>query len=141
LWFNSAKFINLEYQVYGDVANTIREGEKHLFWQHPTEHKAVRLVYAAADGRILGFNLMGIRYRQEVCHHWIRQGAHIEEVLQNLGAANFDPEFFKEYEADVVALYNQQHPGRNLQLKRRKGLKQALEVLGRKVAAVLTRSA
>ncbi|MDX2136102.1 MAG: FAD-dependent oxidoreductase [Saprospiraceae bacterium] len=141
LWFNSAKFINLEYQVYGDVANTIREGEKHLFWQHPTEHKAVRLVYAAADGRILGFNLMGIRYRQEVCHHWIRQGAHIEEVLQNLGAANFDPEFFKAYEADVVALYNQQHPGRNLQLKRRKGLKQALEVLGRKVAAVLTPSA
>ncbi|TAE48712.1 MAG: NAD(P)/FAD-dependent oxidoreductase, partial [Bacteroidetes bacterium] len=93
-WFNSAKFIDMEYQVYGQVGNTVREGEKHLYWQHPKEHKAIRLVYEESTGRILGFNVMGIRYREAVCRHWIEKGTHIEEVLENLSSANFDPEFY-----------------------------------------------
>ena len=130
-WFNSAKFIDMEYQVYGSVGNGVREGEKHLFWKHPTQNKSIRLVYSEADGSILGFNLMGVRYRQNVCHKWIEDGAHIEEVLQNLGAANFDPEFFTQYEKDVVDIYNQQNPSANLTLKRRRGWKNVLAVLGK----------
>ncbi|MEZ4776869.1 MAG: FAD-dependent oxidoreductase [Bacteroidia bacterium] len=122
-WFNSAKFMDMEYQVYGAVGNAIQSGEKHLFWKHPKENKSIRLVYSAEDSKILGFNLMGIRYRQNVCHKWIESGAHIEEVLQNLGAANFDPEFFTQYESEVVNLYNQQNPGRNLQLLRKRSWK------------------
>ena len=113
-WFNSAKFINMEYQVYGSVGNGIKEGEKHLFWKHHKENKSIRLVYAEDGGQILGFNLMGIRYRQNVCQNWIESETHIEEVLQNLGADNFDPEFFTQYESQVVDLYNQQYPGANL---------------------------
>ena len=130
-WFNSAKFINMEYQVYGSVGNGIREGEKHLFWKHHKENKSIRLVYAEDGGRILGFNLMGIRYRQNVCQNWIESETHIEEVLQNLGAANFDPEFFTQYESQVVDLYNQQNPGANLTLKRKRGWKNVLAVLGK----------
>ena len=45
---------------------------------------------------------MGIRYRHEVCEKWLREKASVETVLQNLGIANFDPEFYKEYEAEVI---------------------------------------
>ncbi|MEM6766746.1 MAG: NAD(P)/FAD-dependent oxidoreductase [Bacteroidota bacterium] len=127
-WFNSAKFIDMEYQVYGDVKSVAEEGEKHFFWKHPKLNKSVRLVYNEHDGRILGFNLMGIRYRQNVCQKWIEQETHVEEVLTNLGAANFDPEFFKEYEKDIVATYNQQN-GTNIKLKRKRGWKHVLAVL------------
>ena len=111
-WFNSAKFIDMEYQVYGSVGNQVREGETHLYWQHPDLHKAIRLVYSRENGAILGFNLMGVRFRQEVCQAWIESGTHIETVLAQLGRANFDPEFFAEYEPDLARLYQEQHPDR-----------------------------
>ncbi len=130
-YFNSAKFINMEWQTYGTVLPKKREGEKHLFWRHPEERKSIRLIYSEDDGRIIGFNLMGIRYRQSVCTHWIEHRTHIEEVLENLGAANFDPEFFKEYEADILASYNDQHPGAKLKLKRKRGWKSVLAILGK----------
>ena len=131
-WFNSAKFMDLEYQVYGDVGSQVRTGEKHLYWEHADGRKSIRLVYAEEDGRILGFNLMNVRYRQDVCTRWIEEKAHITMVLENLGAANFDPEFFKQHEADVIALYNQQHPESPVTLKRKKGLKHAFAILGLK---------
>ncbi|MEO0585847.1 MAG: FAD-dependent oxidoreductase [Bacteroidota bacterium] len=126
-WFNSAKFINLEYQVYGDVPSQVREGERHLYWEHPTEHKSIRIVYRGASGAVIGFNLMGIRYRSDVCIHWIENETLIEDVLQNLGAANFDPEFFAAYEQELVRIYNEQN-GAQLKLKRRKGLRSVLAV-------------
>ena len=113
-WFNSAKFMDMEYQVYGQVGNKVQNGEKHLFWKHPELNKAIRLVYEAESGKILGFNLMGIRFSQDVCHQWIGEGAHIETVLAQLHKANFDPEFFGKYEHELVALYNQQNPGREI---------------------------
>jgi hypothetical protein len=53
---------------------------------------------------------MGIRFRHEVCDRWIKEKASIHTVLQNLSKANFDPEFYKQHEADVVAKYNVLHP-------------------------------
>ncbi|RMG24875.1 MAG: NAD(P)/FAD-dependent oxidoreductase [Bacteroidetes bacterium] len=130
LWFNSAKFFAIEYQVYGQVGNQVREGEKHLYWEHADGRKSVRIVYDARDGHVLGFNLMGIRYRQQVCEHWLAGRAHIEEVLQQLGAANFDPEFFRQHEAEIVALYNAQNPGRQVRLRQNRGLKGVFSLLG-----------
>ena len=68
---------------------------------------------------------MGIRYRHEVCEKWIKNKTHIEDVLQNLGMANFDPEFYKQYESDVIDIYNQKS-GNSLKLKKRRGLKNVL---------------
>jgi hypothetical protein len=76
---------------------------------------------------------MGVRYRHEVCEKWIAENTHVEEVLQNLGLANFDPEFYKEYEQDVIDVYNKQS-GKNLKLKQRRGLSAALRFLRRKTA-------
>ncbi|MFQ5448037.1 MAG: NAD(P)/FAD-dependent oxidoreductase [Saprospiraceae bacterium] len=128
VWHNSAKFFDIEYQVYGTVLPKPPEHHVSLYWEHPDGYRSVRIVYDKNTHAVLGFNLMGIRYRHEVCDKWIREGAHIETVLQNLGIANFDPEFYKEYEADVVALYNQQ-TGRNLQLTGKRGLAGALQFL------------
>ncbi|RMF03229.1 MAG: NAD(P)/FAD-dependent oxidoreductase, partial [Bacteroidetes bacterium] len=129
IWFNSAKFLDIEYQVYGEVPAKGRDGLATLYWEHAKGEKAIRINYEASDGVVRGFNLMGIRYRHEVCERWIKQATHIEEVLQNLGLANFDPEFYTEYEPDIIALYNQQ-TGKNLQLKQRRGLEPVLRFLG-----------
>ncbi|MEL6672330.1 MAG: FAD-dependent oxidoreductase [Bacteroidota bacterium] len=110
-WFNSAKFIDMEYQVYGTVNSQLGEDEETLFWKHPEENKSIRLVYRASDGVITGFNLMGIRFRQDTCLDWIAEEAHIETVLAQLHEANFDPEFFTRYEGELVRLYESQHPG------------------------------
>lgn len=129
VWFNSAKFLDLEYQVYGEVPAHGRDGLASLYWEHADGDKAIRINYEESDGTIRGFNLMGIRYRHEVCEKWILDGKHVEEVLQELGMANFDPEFYAEYEAEVVKLYNQQ-TGKNLALKKKRGLNNVLRYIG-----------
>lgn len=128
IWFNSAKFIDIEYQVYGDVQANPPDNHASIYWEHAGGRKSIRLVYDKEQGHILGFNLMGIRYRHEVCEKWIAEEAHIETVLQNLGIANFDPEFYEEYEEEAVRIYNRQ-AGKNLWLKKRRGLAGALSFL------------
>lgn len=130
IWFNSAKFIDIEYQVYGDVPANIDENTSSLFWKHSDNEKSVRINYDSATGVVKGFNLFGIRYRHEVCEKWLREKAHIEDVLQNLGLANFDPEFYKQYESEIVDLYNRTS-GKNLQLKQKRSLSKVLSFLAR----------
>lgn len=106
LWFNSAKFFDIEYQVYGDVPARLPATVSSLYWEHPVGKKAVRINFDTATKAVTGFNLMGIRYRHEVCEKWILDGAPIETVLQQLSLANFDPEFFPEQEKQIVGQYN-----------------------------------
>jgi NADPH-dependent 2,4-dienoyl-CoA reductase/sulfur reductase-like enzyme len=127
-WFNSAKFFDIEYQVYGTVLPLPPEHHAAIYWEHPKGRSSIRIVYDKNTAAVIGFNLMGVRYRQEVCEKWIREQTHIEEVLQNLGLANFDPEFYKQYEQEVVGIYNQQE-GKSLTLKKRRGLKSVLDFL------------
>ena len=119
VWFNSAKFFDIEYQTYGLVNMNI-EGEKNLYWEHQAGHKSIRIVYTYE--RVIGFNLMGIRYRQEVCVKWIEEKRTIQYVLENLGEANFDPEFFNQHENDLVEIYNSKNPSHKIRLKRKRGL-------------------
>lgn len=128
IWFNSAKFIDIEYQVYGDMPAKHDEHTTSLFWKHSDNEKSVRINYETASGAVKGFNLFGIRYRHEVCEKWIKNKTHIEEVLQNLGLANFDPEFYKQYENEVIGLYNRES-GKNLELKQKRGLNRVLAFL------------
>jgi len=128
VWFNSAKFIDIEYQVYGDIQAHPPEEHAALYWEHPDGNKSIRIVYDKNSGETLGFNLMGVRYRHEVCERWLERKMHIEEVLQKLGLANFDPEFYKQYEQKVVNLYNQQ-TGKNLRLTQKRGLNAVIRFL------------
>jgi len=132
IWFNSAKFMDLEYQVYGEVPAHGRDGLASLYWEHEDGEHAVRINYEASTKVVRGFNLMGIRYRHEVCEKWIKEETHIEEVLQSLGLANFDPEFYKQYEKEVVNLYNKQE-GTKLELKTKRGLSAVIRFLRKAV--------
>lgn len=121
IWFNSAKFFDIEYQVYGDIRATKPDEHDTIYWEHADGKHAIRINFDKNTEGVVGFNLMGIRYRHEVCEKWIKEGAKVETVLQNLGLANFDPEFYKEYEQEVVNIYNQQF-NKSLQLKTKRGL-------------------
>ncbi|MEM7309223.1 MAG: FAD/NAD(P)-binding oxidoreductase [Planctomycetota bacterium] len=94
-WFNSAKFLDLEYQTYGRVGLRV-PGEENLFWRHPGGKHAIRIVHK--EGRVIGFNLMGIRWRHEVCERWLTEPATLDHVLDHLEEANFDPELFRRHE-------------------------------------------
>ena len=110
IFFNSAKFIDIEYQVYGEINTDPAEDEEHLYWEHADGRKSIRIAYKKDNGNVIGFNLMGIRYRHEVCERWIKNKTSIREVLKHLYQANFDPEFFDTYEQYLVNKFNQLHP-------------------------------
>lgn len=130
IWFNSAKFMDIEYQVYGDVQPLPPEHHRQLYWEHPEGKKSIRIIYHADTKATLGFNLMGVRYRHEVCAKWLREETPIEQVLQGLSLANFDPEFYQTFETEVVRQYNQQS-GTQLQVKKKRSLKRVLSFLGK----------
>lgn len=121
IWFNSAKFFDIEYQIYGDVPPILPEDEATLYWEDPAGRKSIRINYKKEGGVVTGFNLMGVRYRHKVCDQWLHEKRDIEYVLAHLSAANFDPEFSKENEPEMVALYEKQ-TGKKIQRKNRRSL-------------------
>lgn len=128
IWFNSAKFMDIEYQVYGDVPRELPDDWSTLYWEHDNGEHSIRLNYETATGRIRGFNLMGVRYRHEVCEKWLKDQTHIDGVLADLKLANFDPEFYDEYEDEVRTLYERQ-TGKLIKSKGKRKLDQVLAFL------------
>ncbi|MDQ2772949.1 MAG: FAD-dependent oxidoreductase [Bacteroidota bacterium] len=123
IWFNSAKFFNLEYQTYGQAPAEPTTGTSSFYWEHPSARVALRIYFgAAAPHAVSGFNALGLRLRQNVCDQWIRDQAPAATVLAHLGAANFDPEFTRQHEPAIVANFNRQFPALAVVLKQRKGL-------------------
>ncbi len=120
IWFNSAKFFDIEYQTYGFVSNVPVEGEETFYWEHPDKRQCVRFVYKSFSNELIGMNFFGIRMRQEVCQRWIKERRTIEFALENLREANFDPEFFQHYEQDILDDYNLKF-GKQIQLKQKEG--------------------
>ncbi len=106
IWFNSAKFIDIEYQVYGDVSGRPPEHHKSFYWEHGSGKKAIRLVYDENDESIAGINLMGIRFRHEVCEKWLADKTPVHEVAANLDLADFDPEFYKTHMPSFIQKYS-----------------------------------
>ena len=116
VWFNSAKFFDIEYQTYGYVWAHLKENEEQFYWEHKDGKKCLKFVFNKTSGKLLGINTFGIRLRHEVLDQWLNQGRTIGFVLENLRKANFDPEFFKRHEHEIVDLYNRQNAGADLSL-------------------------
>lgn len=121
-WFNSAKFLDIEYQVYGEIKSTPPNNVEHIYWEHKKGKQSIRIAYDKNTTRLLGINLMGIRYRHEVCDRWLNGGALLKEVIKNLKKANFDPEFYKEYENEILKLYNSRFPYDQVKSTLKRGL-------------------
>ena len=119
-WFNSAKFLDIEYQTYGWVFSerNKQENEAYFQWQHPKENICITISYDKNTHKFLGINTFGIRMRHEIFDKWLTENKSIEHVLEYLKNANFDPEFYNLYEKDIVAKFNQEN-NTNIQVKKK----------------------
>lgn len=101
IWFNSAKFFDIEYQTYGWVWSQLRENEEDFYWEDDEGKKCIKFVFEKDSHTLLGVNCFGIRLRHEVLEYWIKEGVSIERAINDLAQANFDPEFFRKYEKEI----------------------------------------
>lgn len=119
IWFNSAKFLDIEYQTYGHVWSKPREDEAQFYWEHPDGKLCVKMVYHKDSREFLGINSFGIRWRHTSFDQWLKDRRSIDYVLHHLPEANFDPEFFKRHEPAIIHTYNQQNPDHQVTPKKR----------------------
>ena len=100
IWFNSAKFADLEYHVYGTVPSASAPQLPSLFWMSDDGRRSCRLV--VVDDKVVGFNVLGVRFRHDVCERWIAEERDLDYVLANLQEAWFDPELYHRWDRDIV---------------------------------------
>ncbi len=117
-WFNSAKFIDIEYQTYGWVWAKPRENEARFFWQHKDGKKAIHLNFDKDSKEFIGINTFGIRMRHEFFDKVLTEKKSVNHVLEHLADANFDPEFYKQYEQEIVSKFNREN-GTSIQVKKK----------------------
>ena len=109
-WFNSAKFFDIEYQTYGQVSTELKSDEQDFYWEHADGEKAMHLVWDRNSNLFRGINVFGIRLRHECFDRWLREGRTIQYVFMHLSEANFDPEFFTRYEAEIASSFIEKYP-------------------------------
>ena len=117
-WFNSAKFIDIEYQTYGWVWAQPKENEARFYWEHQSGKKCIHINYDKNTRKFIGINTFGIRMRHEFFNAVLTDKKSVEHVLEHLADANFDPEFFKLHEPEIVAKFNKEN-NTNIQLKKK----------------------
>lgn len=107
-WFNSAKFLDLEYQTYGWVFSEQgkKEDEQHFHWRDSKEKICITIAFNKENKQFLGINTFGIRMRHEIFDRWLTEKRNIDYVLEYLKDANFDPEFYAHYENKIVSKFN-----------------------------------
>lgn len=109
-WFNSAKFMDIEYQTYGWVfgAKGRPEYEQHFHWKHDDDTKCITVAFNKNTNEFLGINTFGIRMRHETFDKWLTEKRDVDYVMNHLAEANFDPEFYSKFESEILAAYNNQ---------------------------------
>jgi NAD(P)H-nitrite reductase large subunit len=117
-WYNSAKFFDIEYQTYGWVFPKLREGESEFYWEHADGKISVHLVFDKASRKFIGINTFGIRMRHQAFDHWLKNESSIEYILEHLKDANFDPEFYSQYEENIVEQFNKEQ-GTSITVKKK----------------------
>ncbi|QDO94540.1 NAD(P)/FAD-dependent oxidoreductase [Formosa sediminum] len=109
-WFNSAKFLDIEYQTYGWVFSDRNktEYEQHFHWKHSDDTKCITVAYNKDTHQFLGINTFGIRMRHEVFDRWLTENKTLDYVMKHLPEANFDPEFYSKFENEILQAYTNQ---------------------------------
>ena len=108
-WFNSAKFIDIEYQTYGWVWAQPKENEARFYWEHEDGKKCIHISYDKDTRKFIGINNFGIRMRHEFFDKVLTENQTVDHVIEHLADANFDPEFYKLHEKAIVAKFNQEN--------------------------------
>jgi len=109
-WFNSAKFFDIEYQTYGWVHGEKGrpDYEEHFHWTHEDDLKCITVAYNRNTREFLGINTFGIRMRHETFDTWLTDKRDVDYVISHLSEANFDPEFYKRFENEIIGQYKNQ---------------------------------
>ena len=126
VWFNSAKFFDIEYQTYGIVPSDLPGNQRSFYWQHESEDKFLRMVFEKDSFKLLGINALGIRLRHEVCDRWIWEGITVFKALESFGDANFDPEFYHKNEQLIIEHFNSLKLGNQLMVPKSKSFLQKI---------------
>lgn len=119
-WFNSAKFLDIEYQTYGWVFSErgMKENEQHFHWRHAKEYICITVAFDKENRKFLGINTFGIRMRHEIFDRWLTEERSVDYVMEYLNDANFDPEFYAQYESQIVSKFNTEF-GTNISPKKK----------------------
>jgi NAD(P)H-nitrite reductase large subunit len=125
IWFNSAKFFDIEYQTYGFVPPIWGEDKESFYWEDSKGKIAIRILYQKSNQVIIGVNAFGWRLRHEYFDHAIEKGYHLEKVLGELGQASFNPEFYKSLHQEVLRQYNQENK-KSIQIKKQSFLQKLI---------------
>ncbi len=92
-YFNSAKFFDLEWQVYGVIPPESDESNS-VYWNDASSTRSVRIAHN--NGIVVGVHGIGVRLRQETCVNWIESCTSIDIVQKQFQKAVFDPEFTRK---------------------------------------------
>ena len=111
-FFNSAKFFTIEWQTYGRIHPLLPEGVETVVWEDQKENRLMRIDFLADSGSVVGFNLLGIRFRHEICERWLREKRKIGFVIDHLREANFDPEFDRTHERSLARVFRSRQSNR-----------------------------
>lgn len=111
IWFNSAKFLDIEYQTYGTVpAKWDTDKILSFYWEHTSGKVSFRMLMNE-ENQILGINNFGFRLRHEFFDRVIKEKWSGEKVISRLNKANFDPEFFAPYFLEIQQEFKNQFGG------------------------------
>ena len=108
-WFNSAKFLDIEYQIYGQVNNikSISKENTQFNWTNNSKSINITIQYIKSNHQITGISAIGMRLRQEVIHDWFDEKKDIHFTIKNFDKILFDPEFSTNYNNQIINKYNQ----------------------------------
>lgn len=89
VFFNSSKFFHIEFTTIGDVENA-PAGTPTIFRYKPGKAVSQRIVH---DGtRVIGFNMLGSRWDNELLARWVEEKRSPTYVLRHLAEAQHDVE-------------------------------------------------
>ena len=90
VWFNSAKFFDIEYQVYGYIPIKEKDGLKNIVFRRNDD--VLRFVFE--NDKLVGVQGLGIRIKHEIAEKYILNGANEKELTSCWKELLFDPEFY-----------------------------------------------
>lgn len=118
-WFNSAKFLDIEYQTYGWVWAQKKEHENRFYWESSQGDKCMHFSFDKNSHVLIGINTFGIRIRHAKMDEWLSKSWTVQQVLANLNQLIFDPELYKAHQQAIVTAYNTEF-NENIHLKKKR---------------------
>lgn len=108
VWFNSAKFFDIEYQTYGNVSATCGDSEQQLYWEDNSGKKSITLAFDKNSLTFLGITALGLRLSHPLLEQWLSEKKDMSYVIDHLPELNFDPEFYPKILKRAASKFKEQ---------------------------------